>query len=268
MKTLIQRIIAYMKFLENDCNIAISIHFGQDNFYSLPDDIILGLKRFNTHKNPYCMHVKIQHHNQCMQTQRVIKASCQCHAAFCHTCHAGVLQYVYPFTRDNKVIGFAAVCGFRQALPSDGILDSDLWARFLTPSPIPDTLYNSVLAPLDIMIDKLFSDYAVKKSDEYSQLLHYLNEYHANISLDDLCQHFGRSRSHISHLFKSKNGTSIHEYCNALKLEDAKHLLEISTQSVTEIGFDVGFHDTSYFIKLFRSKYGLSPHKYRTQHSK
>lgn len=268
MKPLIQSIISYLQFLERDCGIAISIHFGQDNFYSLPDDTILELKRFNTHKNPYCMRVKRQHHNQCIQAQRSIMENCQCHDAFCHICHAGVLQHIHPLIHDSKVIGFAAVSGFRRPHPRAVILDTGMWENFLSSVPIPTELYESALTPLNIMIDKLFRDYAVKRSDEYSQLLHYLNEYHANITLDDLCQHFGRSRSHISHLFKNKNGASIHEYCNALKLEDAKHLLEISMQSVTEIGYDVGFHDTSYFIRLFRNKYGLSPHKYRTQCNK
>ena len=238
-----------MQFLERNCNIAISIHFAQDNFYSLPDDIILELKRYNTHKNPYCMLVKMQHHRQCMQTQCSIIADCQCHVSFCYACFAGVLQHIYPLTHDSKVIGFAAVSGFRHPHLNDDILDSEIWKDYLSAEPIPSTFFDCVLAPLDIMIDKLFQDFAYKRSDEYSQLLHYLNEYHANISLDDLCLHFGRSRSHISHLFKSKSGSSIHEYCNYLKLEDAKHLLEISMQSITEIGYDVGFHDTSYFIR-------------------
>ena len=265
MKTLIRSIISYLQFLERDCNIAISIHFAEDNFFSLPDDIILELKRFNTHKNPYCMLVKMQHHKQCMQAQCSIIADCQCHIAFCHTCYAGVLQHIHPLTHDNKVIGFAAVSGFRHPNPSGQILDAELWENFLSAASMPSALFDSVLAPLEVLIDKLFRDFAFKRSDEYSQLLHYLNEYHANISLDDLCLHFGRSRSHISHLFKSKSGASIHEYCNALKLEDAKHLLEISMRTITEIGYDVGFRDTSYFIQLFRKKYGLSPNKYRQQ---
>ena len=32
---------------------------------------------------------------------------------------------------------------------------------------------------------------------------------------------------------------------------------------VTEIAYAVGFGDASYFIKLFKEKYGVSPYKYR-----
>lgn len=268
MKTLIQSITSYLQFLENDCGIAVSIHFGEDNFYSLPDDIILALKHFNTHKNPYCMIVKKQHHSLCIQAQREIKSNCCSKTGFCHICHAGVKQYIHPLTHGAEVIGFAAVCGFRPANTEADILDTSAWETFLSTSALPVALYDSALSPLDIMIDKLFTDKGSRKSDEYSQLLHYLNEYHTDVTLNDLCSFFGRSRSHISHLFKSRNGSSIHEYCNNLKLEDARHLLLVSSRSVTEVAYDTGFHDTSYFIRLFRQKYGLSPLKYRSQYSK
>lgn len=268
MITLIHTIISYLQFLEVNCGIAVSIHFGADNFYSLPDSAVLELKRFNAHKNPYCILVKRQFHNQCIQTQHEIRSKCCNKVGFCHICHAGVKQYIHPLYHGGNIIGFAAVCGFRPTHPDNHIIDFSAWEHYLSPGEIPDSVYASALSPLDIMVDKLFSDYAIKKSDEYTQILHYLNEYHTNVTLDDLCSHFGRSRSHISHLFKSRNGVSINEYCNTLKLEDSKHLLEISTQSITEIGFDVGFHDTSYFIRLFRQKFGISPLKYRSTYVK
>lgn len=268
MKALIHSIVSYLQFLETNCSIAVSIHFSADNFYSLPDSAVLELKRFNTHKNPYCILVKRQYHNQCIQTQREIRLKCGSNTGFCHICHAGVKQYIHPLYHSGSIIGFAAVCGFRSKYYDNCVIDRTTWEHYLSPGQIPDSVYASALAPLDIMLGKLFTDYAVKKSDEYTQILHYLNEYHTNVTLDDLCQHLSRSRSHVSHLFKSRNGVSINEYCNTLKLEDARHLLEISTQSITEIGFDVGFHDTSYFIRLFRQRFGISPLKYRSEYCK
>jgi hypothetical protein len=52
---------------------------------------------------------------------------------------------------------------------------------------------------------------------------------------------------------------TIRAYCNALKLEDSKTLLLTTDYSITDIALDLGFSDTSYFISLFKKKYGISP---------
>ena len=40
-------------------------------------------------------------------------------------------------------------------------------------------------------------------------------------------------------------------------------MLTITEKSVTEIAFDAGFGDVSYFINMFKKKYGVTPLKYR-----
>lgn len=105
-------------------------------------------------------------------------------------------------------------------------------------------------------------------SCEYNLMLQYLNEYHTMVSLEDLSRHFGRSKSYISHMFKKTGGMSVREYCNHLKLEDAKRILISSDRSVTEIGLEVGFQDVSYFVNLFKKRYGNTPLQYRKQYNK
>lgn len=52
-------------------------------------------------------------------------------------------------------------------------------------------------------------------------------------------------------------------YVNRVRLENAARLLEITGKSVKEIAFACGFDDLSYFSRLFRGQYGLSPQQYR-----
>ena len=120
-----------------------------------------------------------------------------------------------------------------------------------------------MIPPLSCMLERLFYEHRENETDEYNQILQFLNEYHANISVSHIAEYFGRSVSHISHLFKSKSGISVSEYCNRLRLCDAEKLLRKTNLSVTQIALDVGFCDTSYFIRLFKKRYNQSPLQYR-----
>ena len=89
------------------------------------------------------------------------------------------------------------------------------------------------------------------------------NSVKAKATLTDIARHFGRSKSHVSHLFKSKTGKTVRAYCNELKLFTAQNLLRTTSLSVTEVGLEAGFEDTSYFVRLYREKYGVTPYQYR-----
>ena len=62
---------------------------------------------------------------------------------------------------------------------------------------------------------------------------------------------------------KKSTRDSLIAYINDLRIEKAKPLLLHSDSSVTEIALEVGFNNTSYFIKKFRQATGMSPHKFR-----
>ena len=53
-------------------------------------------------------------------------------------------------------------------------------------------------------------------------------------------------------LFKQYTGKTAAAYLNDYRLEKAKSLLLHTDVSVTDIALDVGFNNTSYFIKNFR----------------
>ena len=53
------------------------------------------------------------------------------------------------------------------------------------------------------------------------------------------------------------------EYVHALRLEDAKHLLETCQDTLDKIAERVGYEDATFFSRLFRRKVGLTPADYR-----
>ncbi len=53
------------------------------------------------------------------------------------------------------------------------------------------------------------------------------------------------------------------DYVHAIRIEEAKRLLETSDIIVEEVGHAVGYEDPTSFRRLFRRKAGLTPAVYR-----
>lgn len=263
MSDITEKIISYIKYLGSEANLAVSIHFTEDIFNRFKKEDLALLLPFNSHKNAYCTSVKRYGHALCLLNQKEIIKKCKGGEPFFSLCYAGVYEYVYPIMKDGESAGFIAVSGYRRESDGASIQNRLLWKISLSPNVISGSIADAVIAPLSVMLESFLQQNLDTGADEYNLILQFLGEYHTNISLSDLASHFGRSPSHISHLFKKKSGLTVRAYCNELKLSDAKKLLLSTDMSVTEVALESGFSDSSYFISLFRKKYGVSPLKLR-----
>ena len=73
----------------------------------------------------------------------------------------------------------------------------------------------------------------------------------------------GLSSFHFLRLFKEVLGVTPHQYLVRSRLRHAARRLADSTQSVTDIAFDVGFADLSNFVRTFHRAAGVSPSGFR-----
>ena len=94
-------------------------------------------------------------------------------------------------------------------------------------------------------------------------VIDYVEEHLAeHIALDTLAHMAGLSRHYFCRAFKQSLGVPPHRYHNKRRIERAKALLAARDLSVTEIGFRVGFSDTSSFSSAFRKITGQTPTAY------
>lgn len=63
--------------------------------------------------------------------------------------------------------------------------------------------------------------------------------------------------------FRAATGYLPMDYVHALRIEEAKQLIETETTGIDEIGFKVGYEDPTFFRRLFKRKAGLTPAAYR-----
>lgn len=87
----------------------------------------------------------------------------------------------------------------------------------------------------------------------------------AQLSIDNLVNHVGYSRSRFFELFKSNTGMTPNDYLQRLRLESARSLLAETSRSVTDIAFEVGFNSSQYFSTVFLQYTGLTPSGFRSQ---
>ena len=63
--------------------------------------------------------------------------------------------------------------------------------------------------------------------------------------------------------FAKATGLSPLEYVHAVRLEEAKQMLETEDAPIEAIALEIGYEDASFFNRLFRRKVGLTPAQYR-----
>ncbi len=125
---------------------------------------------------------------------------------------------------------------------------------------------DELIAPLCDSLGLSFSKSEVidEEFDIIDKVKQFMEMHHSeDITSEDICRHIGCSRSLVSHQFKSQTGMSLREYLTELRIADAKHLLEHSTLTVTEIAFAVGFSSSNYFTNVFKKYMKISPAAYK-----
>jgi AraC family transcriptional regulator, transcriptional activator of pobA len=73
------------------------------------------------------------------------------------------------------------------------------------------------------------------------------------------------SSRYLSDLLKQETGKTAIDLIHLSLISEAKNLLKANNQSVSEIGYALGFENSPYFSKLFKKEVGISPKKYREQ---
>jgi len=87
--------------------------------------------------------------------------------------------------------------------------------------------------------------------------------YRASSPVAGMAQVSGLSTRTFIRRFRDATGMTPLDYVHALRLEEAKQMLETGNQSIEAIANEIGYEDTSFFGRMFRRKVGIAPGKYR-----
>lgn len=93
--------------------------------------------------------------------------------------------------------------------------------------------------------------------------LKYIEDHYKDANLTQLAVQINQTVFKLSKLIHSATGNTFKELLQQKRLDKAIHLLSKTSLSVSDIINAVGYDNTSYFYRIFRNKYGISPKEYR-----
>ncbi|WP_105616809.1 response regulator transcription factor [Vallitalea okinawensis] len=86
------------------------------------------------------------------------------------------------------------------------------------------------------------------------------------MSLSMVADKFNKNHAYLSKLFKKETGENFTDYIIKLRVNKSKELLKDITIKTYEVANQVGYADTSHFIKVFKKYTGMSTSQYRERH--
>lgn len=108
------------------------------------------------------------------------------------------------------------------------------------------------------------TDEASKQNKQVTMMIRYMyKNIHRTLSLDDLVEELGLSKSYISGIFKKYTEKAPIEFFIALKMQEACRQLKATDKYIMEIGQALGYDDPYYFSRIFKKTVGVSPREYR-----
>ena len=84
-------------------------------------------------------------------------------------------------------------------------------------------------------------------------------------SLDQLSKTSGLSQAKLQEGFKFVYARTVTEYIRHIRLEASRELMNTTDLNISQIVYTIGFTSRSYFSKIFREKFGMTPNDYKKQ---
>lgn len=143
-------------------------------------------------------------------------------------------------------------------------IDFNLLAREIFELESLDELQAKIMDLLKAVVDRSGSVENEKQTalaEAVKEIIN-ANYFDSGLYLPEISSRLNMSAKHIARVFKTVTDMTVTEYINEIRLKKAVEWLENSKLSIHEIISKIGIDNESYFYKLFKMKYGVTPREY------
>lgn len=171
---------------------------------------------------------------------------------------------------ENKIIQFDLAQGelpeylrapVKVELPNAGELVESFFTSFKGHSQNHPFYYLSCLYNLLFQIDKSYSKIPTKYKKLKAALFEMTEHWSESRPVSYYSNLCNISEVNFRRLFREYTGMSPIEYRNDVRLTQAKNKLQSGEYNVSEAAYETGFSNLSFFIRLYKKKYGYTPKK-------
>lgn len=89
-----------------------------------------------------------------------------------------------------------------------------------------------------------------------------LDDVSSDYNLEELAAESGLSQAKLQEGFKILFARTVTEYIRHVRLEAARELINTTDLNISQIVYSIGFSSRSYFSKIFRNKFNISPNEF------
>ena len=151
-------------------------------------------------------------------------------------------------------------------LPVQNLMENMIWIMLNEPQN-RRTLSQTTISLLFLtLIDQASHLHVSGNSYDQNIMLHlfnYIDTQYQSASLFEFAEANGSDIYTMSRFIKRNTGRTFKELLVEKRLRQAEYLLSNTALPVADIAVSVGYENTSYFHRLFRSIYGMSPRDWR-----
>ena len=102
----------------------------------------------------------------------------------------------------------------------------------------------------------------------FAEVLAFLSLYvDKDVSIVELANRFDYNPKYLSRLFRKYTGITARDYITQTRVRKAEKMLVVTTESVKQIAYSVGFADEYYFMRVFKKQTGMTPKQYRNAYN-
>ena len=117
---------------------------------------------------------------------------------------------------------------------------------------------------LNDFIDSVYNLQDSLKITRIKPAVEYIDaNYDRHLPLAEIAKAAHLSVSRLAHLFKDEMGMTIIDYLTKVRISHAKHLLLSTDDNCTQVCFEVGYNNQSYFTRTFKELVGMTPRQFR-----
>ena len=171
-----------------------------------------------------------------------------------HVCHAGLIDTAVPILKGNTPVGFILIG--RIVTEKMNIVDAEGMTH----------ITEAQLSSMKNLLSRIVFENAIEI--EYDELISRARdlihkELSGELSIESLSERLYVSKNKLYKSFHSYYGLTVGEYILRARMTRAEELLRESEMPIFLVSESVGIQNYTYFSRLFKKRYGISPLAYR-----